>query len=536
MTRPADSPRADSFRGSPTTDLLLALGLALILRATMLAAWPLWGDEAATAVFAGLSWSDLYGPLARVEPTPPTYYALMKLWTGLAGDSVAALRWPSVVLGVAAIVPLHAFCLRAFGRQAARRAALLLAVASWHVVHGQEARVYPLLFLVFCLGLVTAQRLLAAADTREAPRWAWGIALGVIAGGMMWLHNTGAFAAAALFTYAAAVLLAERRLTWATIPPFLAAGAVAAAVATPCLLTALRIVGDADNGLAFLPRPDPLTAIGVFSNLLPIRAAALQLPGLIPDLAYQLVQPLASILSSSVLMIAIWATRALPQAIGLMAALAASFLLFVVVGLVVPVLIERTILYTTALSIPLIAAGTALLARQRLGQLIFGAVLLAELIGAVATYHTPKLGEDWGAVARRVAAVAEPGERVFALGVFPAAALGRSLADAGAPRAIAPLLPIGHGEQIQRITWTARTGAAPRRADLSVAELCAELGPGRPVALVWLEQPFQVGFRDAFAATLRAAGARPVSAETIVKGMRLERWTAPDCARAAPPD
>src|ERR1700712_3331430 len=77
---------------SPIFGVGLILGLALALRLLHLDVDSLWADEVATLGFAELPWSELFGPIARLDPTPPTYYALIKAWTSVAGTSDFALR------------------------------------------------------------------------------------------------------------------------------------------------------------------------------------------------------------------------------------------------------------------------------------------------------------------------------------------------------------------------------------------------------------------------------------------------------------
>lgn len=527
-------PRAVTARRLPAA-LLAAIGVALSLRLFMLGAWPLWIDETATAAFAGLSWSDLFGTMARLEPTPPTYYALVKLWTGMVGASDAALRWPSAILGAAALLPAYVFCRDAFGPAAAKWAAALLAVSVEHLAHSQEARVYSLFFLVFACGLLSAQRLAAAAGSPGPKRRRLASALCLCCAGMAWLHNTGAIAAAALFIYAAAVLGAERRLSPARAYPFLAAGFGAALLATPVLLLAAAIARDPANGLSWMEAPDFATALVVFSAALmvPLPSVIQGLPLLPPGLqaaAYGV--GLAA--AFAVLLGALRPCRTHPQAFGLLAALLFSFAAFLGVSQIVPVLLTRTILYTTALFLPLVAAGLGTAGHGgRLGGLCLSLVLLSSAAVAPAAYLSPKHNEDWNSVAARLAGEAGAGEPILVLGAFEAVTLERYLAPRGAPHTVLTFVPAAEAERLQGVAAAVMTGSPPLRSDLSPAGLCTRVGAARGLWLVWRRSPLQPAFRDAVADVLRGAGSAPLTAEADRRKIWVERWTAPGCAGEA---
>ena len=116
-TRPAHSVFAIRLpaRLAHAIPLFLAVALAALLRLAGLGHDPLWGDEAATASFASLPWPDLLTGIGRLEPNPPTFYALEKLWTALAGPSDLALRLPSALCGIAAIAAIHGIARVSFG-------------------------------------------------------------------------------------------------------------------------------------------------------------------------------------------------------------------------------------------------------------------------------------------------------------------------------------------------------------------------------------------------------------------------------------
>lgn len=82
--------------------VFLAWGAALTERLWAARQLPLWIDETWTAMIASQSgWVDFWRE-AWLDVNPPLYYALMALWTRLAGLSDVALRLPSAAFVIAA--------------------------------------------------------------------------------------------------------------------------------------------------------------------------------------------------------------------------------------------------------------------------------------------------------------------------------------------------------------------------------------------------------------------------------------------------
>ncbi len=77
---------------SPALALGAILLVALALRLLLLGRESLWFDESFSWAWSRLPWGTLWGAAARIETIPPLYYSLLKLWTGVAGDSEAGLR------------------------------------------------------------------------------------------------------------------------------------------------------------------------------------------------------------------------------------------------------------------------------------------------------------------------------------------------------------------------------------------------------------------------------------------------------------
>ena len=122
--------------------------LGAIVRIVGLGSEPLWLDEAYTADFTKLTlggWS--FDPVYN-KANPPGYIVLMKAWVQIS-RSDEWVRASSVIAGVLTIPLVYAISARMGNRHAGLVAALLLALAGYHVHYSQEARVYAILtFLV----------------------------------------------------------------------------------------------------------------------------------------------------------------------------------------------------------------------------------------------------------------------------------------------------------------------------------------------------------------------------------------------------
>ncbi|GEM_PF-1369657 len=155
-------PAAYSYAPAVAICCLLAAGLRLY----KLAAANPWWDEGFTYWLAS---QDLPGMLLRTagDTHPPLSYLLYQLWMPPAGREIFALRYLSVVFGVLAVPACAAAARRAGGRRAGLVAALLLAVAPFHVWWSQQIRMYALVALLCALSMWLLLRLV---DKRAATR------------------------------------------------------------------------------------------------------------------------------------------------------------------------------------------------------------------------------------------------------------------------------------------------------------------------------------------------------------------------------
>jgi len=137
--------------------LIAILLLALVLRLINLGSRNLWYDEAFAVLYAEKSFSAiLYGTITQVEGAaadvhPLLYYFFLHLWMGLFGQSSFVVRLPSVIFGLASIILAFSIGQRLFDSGAGLLAAVITAIAPFHINYSQENRMYNLLCLLSLL-------------------------------------------------------------------------------------------------------------------------------------------------------------------------------------------------------------------------------------------------------------------------------------------------------------------------------------------------------------------------------------------------
>ncbi len=97
---------------------LLALA-AFVLRLPGIAGDAPWIDESASIGLGGLPWGLVFGEMARIEASPPGYYAIAGLVGRFGLDGAVPLRLLSAAAAALSVLPVFLFCRAAFGVRAA---------------------------------------------------------------------------------------------------------------------------------------------------------------------------------------------------------------------------------------------------------------------------------------------------------------------------------------------------------------------------------------------------------------------------------
>ncbi|MBP0466418.1 glycosyltransferase family 39 protein [Roseomonas sp. PWR1] len=393
---------------------------AFLLRLPGLAGDAPWIDEAASIGLGSLPWGVVFGDMARIEASPPGYYAIAGLVGRVAGPAPEPLRLLSALAAALAVLPVFLFCRAAFGSRAAWVAACLVALHGSLIRHGQDGRTYALLFLLFCCALFAAQRLVGAA--RDGRRGAGAVlALGLLQGAMLWLHHTAAIANLALNLFVLVALAAGGARVAAGLARLAAADAIGLALGAAPILWALGHATDGAFVTRWIAPPGLMDTALIYAR----------------DVVAPFHSPLSALtltLTAAGLTLAVLARAPVGRAerLALVAMLAFAGLAFPLVSQHWPVLVDRTVLFLVAPVAAGAAAGLALLPRR---AFLAAAALLLALhgFGALRFHLLPLTREDWNGVAALLAERMAPGDRivvtdsVFALVSLRAAAGGAPL-------------------------------------------------------------------------------------------------------------
>jgi hypothetical protein len=295
------------------------------------------------------------------------------------------------------------------------------------------------------------------------------------------------------------------------VAALVASGAIGLALAAPVLWLALGIAPGPSAGAYWIPPPGPAQAFFEFQTVL-----------FAPQL-HRLAAPGAA-LSLAALGVCFWAGRRHPQAAALAAAFAFAACAFYAVSQAVPILMGRTVLFTLALFLAVLAYGLSRLRRPWLVAAVAAAAFLPQVKGSTNQAATTDFyGEAWAEVAGRIAREAAPRDTVVVVGSFEAVALDYYLAREGTRRSDAA---VGDREGgVNTLAISLMTGAVPiNNADLA-EPLCKALRPGG----IWLVSRHADAY-TAFTADVRkgleVSGAAKQS-EALHGGVLVERWSPP---------
>jgi Dolichyl-phosphate-mannose-protein mannosyltransferase len=247
-------------RGILPAIVVIALGLALY----RIDARGLWGDEVWTVWWSGqqsvLSAFDRF----RAPPDLPLHFAIVRAAMAF-GESELAARLPSALFAVSSVLFAYLFAARAFGRDVAAIAALLLAIAPLNVWYAQDARPYALLSFLGIASLYFAFQLFRAR--RRRPIVSLVIVLAFVNAGAIYDHLFGIFPIFVESLIVIAWWATRRPPSHTTIRAFLVSFALTPLVCAPVVNGIVQYVIHGDS----YPWPDQppivdqaLTALGQY--------------------------------------------------------------------------------------------------------------------------------------------------------------------------------------------------------------------------------------------------------------------------------
>lgn len=511
--------RAVAWRSAVPSVAALAgvMVLAVAVRLVRLADDPIWLDEAATLGIARMDWTTIFGPMAAAESSPPGFYALAKLWLGLWGESIVALRLLTVLAGVAVIVPVWLLGRAAGGQRVAWVAALLVALAATHVRFSQDGRVYTMLFLVTALAMLCAVSLVGwAQKDRRARLAAIGLGMSLAAG--LWLHATAVFVVVGVNAFVLAGLSLRPEMLRRGLALLLLADLVALVLAAAPLGAMLRHVLTAQAYIdRWIEAPGLLDVVRVYGR-------TLVAPFLGPLSPWVLLMQLALL---GVVAWHWWRTRE-PLVAAMAAMLAVVAVLVPAVSQFSPVFMDRTVLFLLLPLAVLLAKGVALLPGWP--GLAVAAVLLASQAWGVVGWHLVEhRKERWDLVAAVLQERMKPGEKVILTeSAFLEISLTAHLRALGA--AVPGIYIVPPHSPLERLA------AAELMVDrtLSVDEVCDVVAPPASVWLVFRDQPSIVDHDEGFTTReLVRAALRDLGGERLEHHLgvatELDRWHLESC-------
>ncbi len=141
----------DEGQGVSKGALAIFFGIAAIyigFRFWDLTGSSLWFDEIFAMRIARLPWSELFPTLAADKTTPPLFYAVLKVWIAIGGESLLWLKLLPFAISVLTLVPFFFLCrelrLSGFGMNLALA---MMAPNSFLINYSQELRMYSMLML-----------------------------------------------------------------------------------------------------------------------------------------------------------------------------------------------------------------------------------------------------------------------------------------------------------------------------------------------------------------------------------------------------
>lgn len=171
---------------------LLALSvvvLAAALRWHDLGAQSFWYDE-------GVAWRHVTRTLAETvevsayDTHVPAYFLAVNVWGKLVGESEFALRTLSALFSVLSVALTYALGRRLQGPLVGLLAALLVALNSFSIWHGQNLRMYSLLAAVAAGSMWLYVGFVQALGRSRRARWRYALGLGLVNGLGMYTHYT----------------------------------------------------------------------------------------------------------------------------------------------------------------------------------------------------------------------------------------------------------------------------------------------------------------------------------------------------------
>ena len=179
-------------------------------------------------------------PSGRPYVNASLYNAILAGFIRFLGDTEAAVRTPSVLLGAACVGLTYVVTRTLLGRACGIVAAFALALSPWSVAWSREARPYALQQLLYLCMLYAAWRMLEADSHRASMKWAAACLLAYLAGAATSLHSILFLLPLGVYALAMAAHAKRLKSRWTVI----CAGVAVVGLVTLCLYRLTLPKGD----------------------------------------------------------------------------------------------------------------------------------------------------------------------------------------------------------------------------------------------------------------------------------------------------
>lgn len=217
--------------------------LALFLRLLSIQSFPLWTDEGWTFwLVENQSLADTFAKLLQ-DRHPPLYFALLTLWQLLAGQSLLALRFLSLIAGMVSLALSFQIAKRIFNERVALYSLFFLSILDISIYYSQELRHYGFFAMMSLLVIV-----LFLINLRK-PSWGTYFAYSMAVLALMLTHYFGLFVMVAQAFYA--LLLWPEK--WQKKASLVAAWFFAALLYLPWLMYSFSTFSSISQGVGNFP-------------------------------------------------------------------------------------------------------------------------------------------------------------------------------------------------------------------------------------------------------------------------------------------
>ena len=140
---------APLMRTRTNASLVVIAAVYVAARLWHLTSFGLFGDEVFTLWTAAQDWNGLFASVIGDVAHPPFYYALLKVWIDVGGQSLLWIKLLPALISIATLFPFLFLCRELNLNVIATSLALwLMAVNGFLITHAQEPRMYSLLLLL----------------------------------------------------------------------------------------------------------------------------------------------------------------------------------------------------------------------------------------------------------------------------------------------------------------------------------------------------------------------------------------------------